>query len=329
MTSKEERLQAAIHGEVADRPPIALWRHFPVDDQDSESLARATLAFQKEFDFDFIKVSPASSFCIRDWGARDSWEGNPEGTRMYTHRVIKEAKDWRSLTVLQPSKGSLGIQLACLSLLEEECYGVVPYLQTIFSPLAQAKNLAGEERMFVHLRQSPEDLLAGLEVITESTIRFIEAAKGRGIAGIFYAVQHGSYRFFDRETYARYGEVFDRRVLDAANDLWLNVLHLHGEDLIFELAVNYGTQIVNWHDRDTFPGLAEGKSMLQSAVCGGLRREETLVLGRPEDVFREAYDTFSALDSGRGMVLGTGCVVPIVAPYGNLKAAREAVEAGN
>ena len=46
-----ERIEAAIAGELVDRPPVALWRHFPVDDQSALSLAEATIHFQKDFDF--------------------------------------------------------------------------------------------------------------------------------------------------------------------------------------------------------------------------------------------------------------------------------------
>jgi len=36
---KRERLQRTIAGEPVDRPPVALWRHWPVDDQTPEGLA--------------------------------------------------------------------------------------------------------------------------------------------------------------------------------------------------------------------------------------------------------------------------------------------------
>ena len=80
-----ERLQACIKNDPAlDRAPVALWRHFPVDDQGPETLAAATLDFQHSYDFDLVKVTPASSFSIKDWGAEDAWEGSTEGTRRYT-----------------------------------------------------------------------------------------------------------------------------------------------------------------------------------------------------------------------------------------------------
>jgi uroporphyrinogen decarboxylase len=76
---KRERLQAAISGDKVDRPPAALWRHFPVDDQRPEDLAAATLEWQDLYDWDFVKVTPASSFCLMDWGVDDEWRGDPRG----------------------------------------------------------------------------------------------------------------------------------------------------------------------------------------------------------------------------------------------------------
>ena len=61
--SAHERLQACLKDDPAlDSPPVALWRHFPVDDQEAATLAAATLDFQRHYDFDLVKVTPASSF---------------------------------------------------------------------------------------------------------------------------------------------------------------------------------------------------------------------------------------------------------------------------
>ncbi|MBM3144322.1 MAG: uroporphyrinogen decarboxylase, partial [Chloroflexi bacterium] len=73
-----QRLEICLSGEKPDRPPVALWRHFPVDDQTPEGLAAATLNYQRLYDFDFVKITPASSFCLVDWGSRDEWRGAAE-----------------------------------------------------------------------------------------------------------------------------------------------------------------------------------------------------------------------------------------------------------
>jgi len=325
--SKQERLMAAIHGEVVDRPPVALWRHFPGDDQRPDDLAAATVAFQRRYDFDFVKVTPASSFSVRDWGAQDRWVGSLEGTRDYTSYPVQRPEDWRGIRPLDPAQGALGAQLRCLRLIGDGLAGQVPFIQTIFSPLAQAKNLVGPELLPVHMRRDPDALRAGLEVITETTARFVAAAHETGIAGVFYAVQHAQYGLLGEEEYIAFGRPYDLRVLEAAQGLWLNVLHLHGADVMFDLLADYPVQVINWHDRETWPTLAEAQPRFGGAVCGGLQRWDVVVRSAPDQVREQAADAI-AQTGGRRFILGTGCVTPIVAPTSNIRAAREAVEPG-
>ena len=323
---KRERLHATLRGEAVDRVAVALWRHFPVDDQRPEDLAAATLEFQSLYDFDLVKVSPTSSFCLKDWGAEDAWHGNPEGTRDYTRRVIQRPEDWAKLKPLDPHLGHLAAQLHALDLIGAGLAGRTPFIQTVFSPLSQARNLVGPDVFPVHLRQHPDALKAGLDVIAESTLRFVEAAKRAHPDGIFYAVQFASTRVFSEPEYREFGEPLDRKILQAAGDLWLNVAHLHGNDVMFDLVASYGAAVVNWHDQETPPSLAQGLKHFRGAVCGGLRQWETMVRGAPEQVQAEARAAL-AETGGRRFILGTGCVTPTTAPRANLRAARDVVEA--
>ncbi len=322
---KHERLHATLRGEPVDRVAVALWRHFPVDDQRPEDLAAATLEYQNLYDFDLVKVTPTSSFCIKDWGARDEWRGNPEGTRDYTRRVVARPEDWTALRPLDPEAGHLGAQLRVLELIRDGLGGRTPFIQTVFSPLSQAKNLVGADNLPVHVRQHPGELKAALAVITETTLRFVEAAKRRGIDGLFYAVQLATARIFSEAEYREFGEPYDRQILKAAGGLWLNLAHLHGSDVMFDLVAGYGTAVINWHDQETPPTLAQGLQSFKGAVCGGLRQWETMVRGTPEQVRAEAHAAI-AQTGGRRLILGTGCVTPTTAPRANLRALRSVVE---
>jgi uroporphyrinogen decarboxylase len=323
--SHRARLEACLAGEKADRPPVALWRHFPVDDQSPDRLAAAAAAFQHAYDFDLIKVTPASSFCIKDWGVDDRWAGNPEGTREYIRRAVRSPEDWAGLAVLNPRQGHLKAQLDCLKLLTGEFSPRTPVLQTIFSPMSQAKNLVGPGELLVHVRQHPELLHKGLKRITETTIRFLEEAIKTGIDGIFYAVQHGQYAQLSRSEFGEFCRPYDLQVLQAAQSLWLNLLHLHGEAIMFDQVLDYPVQIINWHDRQTPPTLSEALSLFKGTLCGGLRQWETMVMGTPESVRAEAADALQQT-GGLRLILGTGCVLPTTAPYGNIVAARKIVE---
>jgi uroporphyrinogen decarboxylase len=284
------------------------------------------VAFQQQYDFDFIKVTPASSFCVRDWGVEDTWLGNEEGTREYSHQPIRAPEQWHTLQRLEPEHGALGAQLRCLELIHEAVGGQVPYIQTIFNPLSQAKNLVGKQNLLSHLRRDPVAVRTGLETITTTTVRFIEAARERGIDGIFLAVQHASHVLLCEREYEEFGIPFDRRLLDAAEGLWLNVLHIHGDQVMFDLLSDYPVQVFNWHDRETPPSLREGQAKVGGAVLGGLRQWDTMMRGTADEVWQEAEDAIRQT-GGRRFILGTGCVTPITAPWANLRAARKVVEA--
>ena len=94
---------------------------------------------------------------------------------------------------------------------------------------------------------------------------------------------------------------------------------------MFDQLSNYPVAVINWHDRDTYPSLKEARERYSGVICGGLQRERTMVLGTPEQVMAEARDSIQATQ-GRKFILGTGCVLPIIAPHGNILAARRSVE---
>jgi uroporphyrinogen decarboxylase len=59
-------------------------------------------------------------------------------------------------------------------------------------------------------------------------------------------------------------------------------------------------------------------------VCGGIRRD-TLTLGTAQAVRKEAKAAL-ATNGSRSLILSTGCVVPIIAPDGNIQTVRDAVD---
>ena len=157
--SKRQRLEATFAGQPVDRPPVALWRHWPGDDQRADDLARDTLDFQRRYDFDFIKFTPSSNYCIADWGAQSRWAGNQEGTREWGSRVIQAADDWSELTVLDGRTGILGEICRALDIVGGEVGEEVPfgsyrgagYERNIMAPLGEKP--ARNNRIFLGTAQ--------------------------------------------------------------------------------------------------------------------------------------------------------------------------------
>jgi len=184
--------------------------------------------------------------------------------------------------------------------------------------------LVGPEKLIVHLRKYPEALMRGLETISSTTRRFVEALRSTGVDGIFYAVQHAQAGLLTEAEYQTFGLPFDRQVIQPAGDLWCNMLHLHGRDVYFSLVASLPFHVINWHDRETQPPLADALSRFNGVVCGGLR-QDTLVYRDGAEVRAEAEDAIRQT-KGKRFILSTGCVVPVIAPHGNLMAARRIVD---
>jgi len=319
MTTHRERIQACLKGEQTDRTPIAFWRHFPEEDQNPEALANATLKFQQTYDFDIVKVTPASSFSVKDWGVQDEWKNNPEGSREYTKRVIEKPQDWETLQALDPSASHLAAQLECLKLVRKGIGTDTPILQTIFNPISLAKHLAGNDLLLEHIKKHPAAVIKGLDTITKTTVKFIEALHDIGIDGVFYAIQHAQASMLELDEYKSIALPFDQQALKPAEGFWCNMLHLHGTDVFFSLLRLMDFQIVNWHDRETYPPLSEARSLWRGTACAGIR-QDTLYSGTPQQVREEAQDAISQ-SKGSKFILGTGCVVYYQSAHENIMAA--------
>jgi len=320
-----ERVRAALKGEEVDRPPMSLWRHWPVDDETPAGLAAATLHWQREFDFDFVKFMPTGTYGIEDWGAETIYRPTDNGTRTVVRYGVQQPEQWPQLRQLEVTQGYLGLQIEALRLTAEALKDDVPILQTVFSPLTTARKLAGDV-VLAHMRTHPQLLKEGLRIIAETTARFAQASLDAGAHGIFFATQNASYRVMSESEYREFGEAFDRIVFDAIQDASeFTLLHIHGQDTMFDLMATYPAHALNWHDRTVGPSLAEARTRFSGALIGGVDEWHTLLYG-PEEAIRDEVHEAIAQTQGRGFMVGPGCVLPIHTPLRHLHAARAAVD---
>jgi uroporphyrinogen decarboxylase len=326
--TKWERIRAAIKGQETDRVCVALWRHFPVVDMTAEGLANEALNFQNKYDWDLIKFTPTGTYSIMDWGAETTWQPNNMGVRTVVKFGVNSAEEWHTLPKLDATKGFYGQQNVALSLLAKQIKGNTPILQTIFSPLTTARKLAGD-RIFTDLRTNPQLFKEGMETITEVTIQFTLEAIKAGATGIFFATQCGSYRLLNEAEYREFGDTYDRRVLDAVKGkAEILLIHIHGEDTMYDMLTKYPVNAVNWHDRITAPSLKVGRSQFSGLLAGGINEWNTLVTGSSSAIEAEVQDAIRQVN-GRGLLIAPGCVVPRHAPEENLMVVRKAVENKN
>jgi uroporphyrinogen decarboxylase len=323
---KRERLERTIAGEPTDRPPAAVWRHFPGDDQRAADLARAAVDFQRAYDWDFIKLTPSNAFAVTDYGVQDVWEGSLDGKRAITKTIIERSLDWTMLRALDPARGALGKQTDALMLVCDACADDAPILQTLYSPLSQARDLAGSAELIRHLRTQPDRLHTGLNMLLENTLRYIDSLRRLPIAGICYVMDCASFAFLSEQEYRAFGLPYDRRVLESLpSKWWLNIVQLEGSLPMFRCAAELPAQVISWSDRDCEPSLSDARLIFSGALCGGVSPSQHLHFGTPNMVKEAARDAIQQMGSRR-LILAAGGLIPITTPLSNLRALREAVE---
>ncbi len=324
--TRRERILAAIRREPVDRVPYAVWRHFPAVDRSPAGLAQATLRFHDHYGSDFIKITPRSGAAVEAWGCVEADEVLPDAHRACLSCAVRSAADWKRIRPVDPGAAPGYVEQieTIVRLGFDRRIGDAPVMPTLFSPLSLARKLSGD-RLQADLREHPGLVSDALDAIGETLVRFADLALREGISGIFYSIQAASGSVHAEETYLRYGEPWDRRILESVKGRSiLTIVHCHGDRLMFDRLASLPGDAWNWDDRATPPSLREGKVQTSGAVVGGLDQWRTLRDGTPEGAAEEAQDAVDQTD-GIGLIVAPGCVLPMQTPDATVAAVVRAL----
>lgn len=328
--TKIERIDAALKGEAVDLVPISFWRHFYLQERDAELLADALLAFQRDYQWDFVKVNPRATYHAEAWGNRYRYSDDPHTPPALIDQVVHSRDDWAKIGVLDAfSAEPLKQQLVLLELMKEGLQGEkVYFLQTVFSPLAVAYRLAGhsKERLAQAMQQEGRELHAALEAIAETFTNYVKACIDAGASGIFFTpTKLASSDVMTEQQYQEYGVPYDLRLLAAIQGRpGFNLLHLCGDKVFFDRLMKYPVDAISWDA--TLPGnpsLREGKERSGKMVVGGVSHTHTLEKGSPQMVVAEVMRAIQET-GGRGFVIAPGCTYSTRVKREMLEAALEA-----
>lgn len=307
--TKKERIWAAVHGETPDTLPYSFWTHLPGVDLDPEKLAEDTYEFYKKYDVDFIKTMNNGMYAIEDFGCEIDYSEIPEGG---VAKVVKtpvcRPEDWLRLEPCSVKEGGLARELRGLKLLLDRVKGeAVPVIFTIFSPLTTASKLSNN-RLRQHLADGHrEEVHYALKVIAQTTCDLVRAVMELEADGIFFAAQSGTYDYMTAEEYQEFGVPYDLEVLQAAEKGWMNTVHVHGSNIMFELLKDYPAQAFNWHAWETLPTVDEAAVMTGKCLMGGLNRTDITRKDR-NAIQHQIYECYRML-GGRNQILTPGCVI--------------------
>lgn len=337
--NKEQRVKAALNSQEVDRVPVSIWMHYSDVDQDPRSLAETQVAFVKKYDYDFIKLMPFGTYAIQDWGAKIKIYCDKFKEPIVEDGGIKEIGDWEKLEELPAVYGTWGKQLQLAQYVSKMAGSEFPFIQTIFSPLTIAKKLAGD-RIFKDIKENPKVIHNALEVITQTCINFIKANIEAGVSGFFFATQNASYDVNDEEIFQEFGEKYDLKLFDIYKDqTWFNVIHIHGDNIMFDRLNAYPGNCLNWHDRHTDPGFNDARKKSGKCFLGGIQEvpyfvgnvlhyDSIMAGSTPAKIEQHVHEAIKQVN-GNGLIIGPGCVTDPKTSEENLFAVRKAVETLN
>ncbi|NLL61701.1 MAG: uroporphyrinogen decarboxylase [Candidatus Atribacteria bacterium] len=324
--SKKERIIAALNKKEVDRLPFSIWYHLPHADQDPVNLAEMHIKLAHCYDLDFIKMTPFVNYAAQDFGLSLTFHCTETQDPEVRKLAISDAKQWIEIEPLPGHFGNYGKQLLFSRQIQKQLNGEdIPYVQTIFSPLSVAWKLAGP-RVFEDMKAHPEYLHQALAAITETTINFVKLNIEAGIAGFFFSIQCTNREWITEDQYDEFGVAYDVKVINAYKDItFLNIAHIHGDNIMFEKVAKYPCNCINWHDRRVAPNMAEARKLSDKCFLGGINEIDFLPYAEPEDIFAHVKEV--VLAAGRkGLIIGPGCVASLDTPKVNFYASRLAVE---
>jgi len=324
-----ERVWAALKGEAVDRPPVSFWGHFYDRESSAADLAAATLESHRAYGWDWIKLNPRKHYHVEPWGVRYRYTPGANVKPALSEWPVREPADWTAITERPHDAGALGEQLEAVRLLRAGLPADVPFVQTVFTPLAILGELVEPPQVLRdHMKTAPDAVRPALEAVTVTFERYVREVLRAGADGIFLATTDWASRdLMDAETYRAWARPGDLRLLDAASGAPFNVLHVCKSNNMLDQFTDYPVSAFSWAATDpTNPTLADGLRLVRGAVMGGIDQENALQQQDPSAALAE-FRSGLEQTGGRRWLVAPGCSIPPETPATNLNALRDAVAA--
>jgi uroporphyrinogen decarboxylase len=200
---------------------------------------------------------------------------------------------------------------------------------TLYSPFMCASHAVGEEKVLHHIRENPEPVIKGMEIVTESLMTFVKACIRLGVDGFYHSTQGGeTHRLADRALFDALVRPHDLAVMkEAERSCIFNILHVCdyvGEYEDLERFRDYPGHVVSCPLKvggRPLP-LSEAYRLFNRPAMGGLDRRGVLATGSDAQIRAEVEATLRA--APERFMLGADCTVPAETPWENLRTATEA-----
>ena len=199
-------------------------------------------------------------------------------------------------------------------------------IQTLYSPFMCAGHTAGAQLIVDHIKQDPERVRHGMQVITDSLMLFVKECVRLGLDGFYTSTQGGEDgRFGDPALFEACIRPYDLALMEEINRTCLfNILHVCDYHLPYSDLVpfaDYPGHVVNASLELTGGKISarEVAARFGRPYMGGLERKGVIATGSPREVQQAVEDVLRT--APERFMLGADCTVPSETSWDNLKTA--------
>jgi uroporphyrinogen decarboxylase len=304
MNKRDAVLSVIDPAQIPTYIPAAFFLHFDKAYHRNQAAVDRHLEFFRYTGMDFVKIQYEHGF-----------PANPD---------IQRPEDWAKMPFYdldfyaEPLKVVEGLVKAA----KPEALVVL----TLYSPFMFAGHVAGEGTVTSHIKEDPQAVRRGMEIITDSLMAFVKECIRLGLDGFYMSTQGGEKgRLDDMELFNQVIRPFDLALMEEIQRSCIfNILHVCDYRLPYqELSpfVNYPGHVVNTSlelvDEKSSP--LEVARLFGRPFMGGLNRLGVIAKGSQEDIRQVVEDVLR--DAPQHFILGADCTVPADTPWENLRLA--------
>lgn len=304
MNKRDAVLSLLDKDQKPDYVPAAFFLHFDPIYHCGQKAVDKHLEYFHYTDMDFVKIQYEQVF-----------PHIPE---------IQRPEDWARMPFYQLDfyQEQLGVVAGLVKAARSEAL----VISTLYSPFMCAVNTTSPAMLTEHIKQDPEKVKRGMQVITDSLMQYVKECIRLGLDGFYTSTQGGEKdRFADPALFQECVKPYDLALMEEINRSCIfNILHVCDYQLPYsDLSpfLGYPGQVVNTNLELTGGKISaqEVSHMFGRPFMGGLDRKGVITTGTKAEVQKAVEDVLRT--APERFILGADCTVPSETPWDNLRTA--------
>jgi uroporphyrinogen decarboxylase len=287
-----------------DYIPAGFFIHFDQDSKWGQAAINKHLEFFHKTDMDIVKIQYENIFPVLN--------------------EIKKPSDWKKMP--RYGKDFYAKQLEVVEGLVKEMRNEAIVIVTLYSPFMCAGHTTSDDMITEHLKQDPESVIAGMEIITESLTFFARECIKLGADGFLACTQGAeSHRFGNQDVFNKYIKPYDLALFNEVHDYCnFNILHIcdyWGDYNDLAAFSEYPGHVVNCSQKLGSEIIETEKffDMFDRPFMGGINKRGIIVDGSQQEIEAKVKEV---LDNAPGkFMLGASCTLPGDIKWENIRTA--------